>query len=336
MTRSPLVVACVVAGVAVQAACAAKARPTAPAASTTSAPSGAAEVVALLPDTDGTVGRATVSNVAGVITLEGARASTRVVHLDAPAPVAVLSEDDVERLFGEVLAGCRRRRNASTLYFRFESDRLTAESEALVAEHPSRRRQRPGARGRRRRPHRYHRTPPSATDDLGLRRAHMVRDILVARASGRPRSRSRRTAKPIPLVQDRRQRRSKPAIGASTSRSDDAPATAGSSCSAAWLPTLVAAVVCLCQPPSVVSLGPPGSTTACSVRAVPTTPPTGRVVIVDVDERSLTAVGQWPWPRDAIAGLIDRSSAIWAPTRSRSTSCSRSRSATGDGSQSRT
>jgi len=30
-----------------------------------------------------------------------------------------------------------------------------------------------------------------------------------------------------------------------------------------------------------------------------------RVVIVDIDERSLTAEGQWPWPRDRIARLTD-------------------------------
>ncbi len=34
--------------------------------------------------------------------------------------------------------------------------------------------------------------------------------------------------------------------------------------------------------------------------------PSGRVVIVDVDERSLSALGQWPWPRDVVAQLLDR------------------------------
>jgi adenylate cyclase len=38
-------------------------------------------------------------------------------------------------------------------------------------------------------------------------------------------------------------------------------------------------------------------------RATPR-PPTGRVVIVDVDERSLASVGQWPWRRDVIGRLI--------------------------------
>jgi len=42
------------------------------------------------------------------------------------------------------------------------------------------------------------------------------------------------------------------------------------------------------------------------VRSGGTRPPTGRVVIVDVDERSLAAVGQWPWRRDVLARLVTR------------------------------
>ena len=37
-----------------------------------------------------------------------------------------------------------------------------------------------------------------------------------------------------------------------------------------------------------------------------TDPPTGRVVIVDVDERSLSAFGQWPWRRDLLGRFIAR------------------------------
>src|SRR5690606_12732105 len=29
------------------------------------------------------------------------------------------------------------------------------------------------------------------------------------------------------------------------------------------------------------------------------------VAVVDIDDASLLAVGQWPWPRDVLAGLID-------------------------------
>ena len=41
-------------------------------------------------------------------------------------------------------------------------------------------------------------------------------------------------------------------------------------------------------------------------RAVPMSRPDPRIVIVDVDERSLSAVGQWPWRRDRLAVLVDR------------------------------
>jgi len=33
---------------------------------------------------------------------------------------------------------------------------------------------------------------------------------------------------------------------------------------------------------------------------------TGSVVIIDIDEKSLKAIGQWPWPRNVVAQLIDR------------------------------
>jgi hypothetical protein len=32
----------------------------------------------------------------------------------------------------------------------------------------------------------------------------------------------------------------------------------------------------------------------------------GRVVIVDIDERSLSAVGQWPWRREVLGALVNR------------------------------
>src|SRR4030095_282698 len=35
-------------------------------------------------------------------------------------------------------------------------------------------------------------------------------------------------------------------------------------------------------------------------------PPGKRVVIVDIDERSLTQLGQWPWRRDVIGKLVTR------------------------------
>jgi CHASE2 domain-containing sensor protein len=42
------------------------------------------------------------------------------------------------------------------------------------------------------------------------------------------------------------------------------------------------------------------------LRSIPTKPPDGRVAIVDIDDRSLSAIGQWPWRRDLVAQLISR------------------------------
>jgi HD-GYP domain-containing protein (c-di-GMP phosphodiesterase class II) len=42
------------------------------------------------------------------------------------------------------------------------------------------------------------------------------------------------------------------------------------------------------------------------VRSNPTKPPDGRVAIVDIDDRSLSTIGQWPWRRERIAQLIGR------------------------------
>ena len=42
------------------------------------------------------------------------------------------------------------------------------------------------------------------------------------------------------------------------------------------------------------------------LRSLPSRPPSDRIVIVDVDERSLASVGQWPWRRDVIGKLVDQ------------------------------
>jgi signal transduction histidine kinase/CheY-like chemotaxis protein len=41
-------------------------------------------------------------------------------------------------------------------------------------------------------------------------------------------------------------------------------------------------------------------------RAVPLSRPDPRIAIVDVDERSLSSLGQWPWRRDRLGALVDR------------------------------
>ena len=90
------------------------------------------DLAALLSDSDGTIGRARVSNTMGSVDLTDARAATRVSPDQPPSPVVLLSEDDVEREFGEALAALPPAPQAFTLYFQFESDDLTPESRALL------------------------------------------------------------------------------------------------------------------------------------------------------------------------------------------------------------
>jgi len=90
-------------------------------------------MVALLPDPDtGVVGKAIVSSPSGSAALETARASTRVKDNRPPGDVTPLDEADAKALFGEVLAALPPASHHFTLYFEFESEALTAESQALV------------------------------------------------------------------------------------------------------------------------------------------------------------------------------------------------------------
>ena len=81
---------------------------------------------------------------------------------------------------------------------------------------------------------------------------------------------------------------------------------------AGLLPTIVVAVLSVYRPPFLTSLE--YSVYDTLVRAAPTQPPDSRVVIVDVDERSLSAIGQWPWRRDIIGELITRLRNLGAST----------------------
>ena len=42
------------------------------------------------------------------------------------------------------------------------------------------------------------------------------------------------------------------------------------------------------------------------LRSLPAPNDSTRVVIVDIDDRSLAAIGQWPWSRDVVARLVTR------------------------------
>jgi CHASE2 domain-containing sensor protein len=68
------------------------------------------------------------------------------------------------------------------------------------------------------------------------------------------------------------------------------------------VPALVVACLSMTRPAMLTGLQFAAYDTV--LRATPTTPPDGRVVIVDVDEKSLSTIGQWPWRRDLMARLV--------------------------------
>jgi outer membrane protein OmpA-like peptidoglycan-associated protein len=137
------------------------------------------DLIVLLPDVErGTIGHATVSNPSGNADLARARDSTRVSANEAPSPVTVMSEAEVQRLFGDTLAALPPPPRHFTLNFRFESELLTDESRALLPQVLQ-------AVKELRAPEilvvgHTDTTGTSASNyELGLRRARMVRGLLL-------------------------------------------------------------------------------------------------------------------------------------------------------------
>ncbi len=134
--------------------------------------------VVLLPESDGSVGRATVSNSSGAVELGTARASTTVAPGTAPAPPTEMSEADVKRIFGAALAVQPPAPAHFTLYFEFDSDELTAESRKLVSDVQNTVKSYPAPQvsviG-----HTDTRGAATANIGLGLRRANVVRMRLI-------------------------------------------------------------------------------------------------------------------------------------------------------------
>jgi HD-GYP domain-containing protein (c-di-GMP phosphodiesterase class II)/CHASE2 domain-containing sensor protein len=71
---------------------------------------------------------------------------------------------------------------------------------------------------------------------------------------------------------------------------------------AAFLPVTVVALLSIYRPAFLA--GAERVTSDALLRLARTYPPDGRVAIVDIDERSLTEVGQWPWRRDVLGTLV--------------------------------
>jgi outer membrane protein OmpA-like peptidoglycan-associated protein len=135
-------------------------------------------LVVLLPDTDdGNVGRIVVSNPAGSTELATAWASTRVTMTQAPV-IRMLSESDVKRRFGDVIATLPPPPRHFILPFRFESEELTEEGQRLVQDVLQAVKSYPvpdvvvvG--------HTDTTGTPQSNAELGLRRANAVRNLLV-------------------------------------------------------------------------------------------------------------------------------------------------------------
>ena len=72
----------------------------------------------------------------------------------------------------------------------------------------------------------------------------------------------------------------------------------------AMVPSLFAALFCVWQPSRFIRLE--HSVYDILVRAAGTRPHSGQILIVDVDDRSLAALGQWPWSRQMIANLLTK------------------------------
>jgi outer membrane protein OmpA-like peptidoglycan-associated protein len=90
------------------------------------------DLVVLLPDSDTkTTGAASVSNPLGSVDLNEEREAAVAVTTRAPMLTKV-SDADVKSIFGDALSALPPAPRRFTLFFRFESDELTEESQALI------------------------------------------------------------------------------------------------------------------------------------------------------------------------------------------------------------
>ena len=92
------------------------------------------DLVVLLPDSEtNTTGAAVVSNPRGSVDLAAERDAATVTPNRAPV-LSKMSEADVQAIFGDALSALPPAPRRFTLLFRFESDELTEQSQALIPE----------------------------------------------------------------------------------------------------------------------------------------------------------------------------------------------------------
>jgi outer membrane protein OmpA-like peptidoglycan-associated protein len=93
----------------------------------------ARDTVALAPDPDtGDIGRLSVTTPSGTVELAEPHASTTVVAGAAPTPPVVMSDADIQRLFGPALEVQAPPALRFVLYFELGGDILTAQSQAQL------------------------------------------------------------------------------------------------------------------------------------------------------------------------------------------------------------
>jgi outer membrane protein OmpA-like peptidoglycan-associated protein len=136
-------------------------------------------LVVLLPEDDGTVGRARVSNPAGAVELTEAHSAVLVEKNKAPERVARMSEAEVTRLVGDTLQNLPAAPIHFTVYFQFDSDALTDESRRLVPKILATVKDRT-ARDVMVVGHTDRMGSAAENYELGLKRATAVRNLLVA------------------------------------------------------------------------------------------------------------------------------------------------------------
>jgi outer membrane protein OmpA-like peptidoglycan-associated protein len=86
----------------------------------------------LLPDSDTrSTGDASVSNASGAVDLANERDAALTAANRRPV-LGTVSEADVQRIFGDALSALPPPPQRFTVFFRFESDELTPESQALI------------------------------------------------------------------------------------------------------------------------------------------------------------------------------------------------------------
>ena len=137
------------------------------------------DLVVLAPDPEtGDVGRLVVSTAGGSVELARARESTLVPTGAAPGAVVVLSNDEIQRVFGAALAGLPPATQHFNLYFELGGDQLTPASQAMVTEVTAQ------VRGRVAIDvtvigHTDTTGDTASNAALGLRRATLIRDLLI-------------------------------------------------------------------------------------------------------------------------------------------------------------